>query len=503
MRVRGLLLFFFVLIQQQAFPQSEVVLESFTSAVRTTFEGEPIQKLYNTRMKSGQFTMVCDSAWRFLERKELRAFGNIQIETESELIWADTLFYYDVLELSNLRGRVVILQDSTTLFGNAVDYNFATKTAIFLDQIRLEDEDGILTAQTGIYLELQDSAIFRGQVQIADSGQYAEGDSLFINRERGYLELFSNIFVEDSTNNAILTGDYLEADSTGRRLVIGDAYLRRIENDTTYASQADSSGVVSAESDSLLPILTQPDSLIQSPELLPPDSTIITADTSHIFAEVIELINRDSTTTITASDNVTSWSETISSVSDTLRYNSETERFILTGNPRAWYQRIQLKGPFIFVQLDSGQVKELTSHLNAFAVQEDSATGRLHQIRGDTLHAVFEDGNLSTITINPDSELLYHTKNEAGEADGAVEYGSPKTTMYFENGELARVVAGQNQGLFLPEYTDLINRTLKGFDWSPTLRPQKPILIPISRFGNQPRLQWKALPSRYLEFIVQ
>lgn len=439
--------------------QDIVELIRFDSATLTERDGERVQALKNPRMTMRNVTMVCDMAYRYLDRNEMHAFGNIQIDTDTENIWADTLFYYTNQELSELRGRVVIKQDSTTLFGEKVDYNFLSKVAIFPDGIRLEDNQGTLLAEQGTYFQNQDSAVFRFEVQIQDSAQYAEGDSLFINREREYFQMYSNVFVADSTNDALLTGNYLEADSTGRRYVRDNAYLMDVSDDSAKA------------------------------------------DTTHIFSGEILLLDQDSTSTIDATDSVKVWSARFSSLSDTLFYDSASEMFTLTGKPIAWNKNIQLNGPFIHVQLDSSQVKELRAFTGAFAVQQDSVTLRHHQLKGDTLIASFKDGDISIIELFPNSELLYHTTDDDGEPDGAMENSSPTTTLFFENGELIRAKMGQNQGLFLPEYDGLDNRYLDGYAWNPQLRPQKPKTLPTPRFLPIPIERPFELPKRFLEFI--
>jgi len=440
--------------------QTTVEIESVKTLRSITIDGEPIRKLYQARLKTGGFTIVCDSAWQFLEKDEFRAFGNIQINTPTEIIWTDSLVYYNVLDFSQLRGRVIIRQDSTLLFGNKVDYNFITKVGRFLDEIRLEDnENGILIANSGVYFQNQDSAEFRGNVQLVDSAQYVEGDSLFINRKSKFLRLFDNLLVIDSTNNALLTGDYLEADSTGRRYLKGDGYLRRTTTDSAKS------------------------------------------DTTHIFAKEIKLTKRDSTTTIDAFQYVNVWTEKFSSLSDTLLYNSETELFRLRGNPKAWNKNIQLTGPFIFVQLDSSEVQNLTSYPKPFAVQEDTISGRLNQIKGDTLIADFKDGNISRITIYPNSEVLYHITNDAGDADGAFESTSPRTVLIFENGDMVEAKMGKNQGLFLPEYTELVSRRLAGFVWTPKLRPEKPTIDPQPTLPPIPSERPFELPKRFIEYL--
>lgn len=439
--------------------QNLVQIERAEEVTNITEDGEPIRKMYKVRLRTGNIEMVSDSAWQFLNRNELRAYGNIEIETPEEIIWSDTLIYYTDEELSLLRGRVIIEQDSTTLFGEKVDYNFLTKVAFFEEGIRLEDEGGTLIAKKGAYYQNQDSAIFRGNVQLADTAQYAEGDSLFINRESQYLELYSNIFVADSSSNGLLTGDYLEADSTGRRYVDGNSYFRKISADTT--------------------------------------------DTTHINSDQLLLVEQDSADLVRSYGNVRVWSKDFSSVSDTLLYDSSTEIFELISNPIAWHKNIQLNGPYISVQMDSNEVNRLQAYHKTIAVQEDSVTGRLHQIKGDTLVADFDNGDISRLKIYPNSEVLYHTKNEQDESDGAVEYTSPQTVMYFRNGELQRVVAGKNEGYFFEESEDLEDRRLDGFAWNPERRPARPDSIAVPRFPPVPKERPFTLPMRYLEHLLQ
>ena len=452
-------IFFLLLISTYKVHAQDIMeLIRFDSATLTKIDGEPVQKLIKARMRMKNVTMICDSAFRYLDRDEIRAFGNIQIDTENENIWADTLIYFNNDDLSLLRGRVIIYQDSTTLFGKQVDYNFETKVAYFPLGIRLEDTEGTLIASTGTYFQNQDSAIFKFNVQLKDSTQYAESDSLFINRKRNYVEMFSNVFVSDSVNKLTITGEYLEADSTGRRLTRDNAYLMNIESDS------------------------------------------LNNDTTHIFADQILLLEHDSTSTIEGIGKVKIWTSKFSSLSDTLFYDSDTEIFSLNGNPKSWNKQTQLSGTSIIVELDSSKIKKLSSFPNAFSVQQDTITKRLNQLKGDTLFAYFDENDISKIDLFPNTQILYHTKNQDNQPDGAMEYTSPTTTLFFENGELIQAKMGQNEGLFLPEYNDLVNRTLDGFNWNPELRPQKPSSIPIPRFAPIPIKRPFKLPSRFVQF---
>lgn len=535
--------------------QQRVNILEAGSLTEETVEGEPVQKILgNVHLRMGNFEMYCDSAYRFLQREEVRAYGNIEIITEDERIWADSLAYFTDVDFSQLRGRVVIFSDSTTLFGNSVDYRFSTRVGHFLDGVRLEDPQGVLRARSGFYYREADSAVFRGQVQIADSAQYLEGDSLFTNRRTESYKLYGQIYARDDENRSTLMGNYLEADSTGRRLLRGQAWLRRVSVDTVEADSAEGPalrrpdpiprdstyggdpGVAlpdslagRLEADAELPDSLRealPDSLAAPPEgdslerappgVLFPDTLYaatrdstpeVRRDTTHILAREILMRRRvqasgDTVGTVDARDSVRIWSPRFSSLSDSARYDGGLETFELHEEPRAWYRNIQLSGPYIRVELQAGQVDRLVSHPRPFAVQQDTAIGRFHQITGDTLTADFDNGTLRRIRVWPQGRLLRYMTTEQGDPDGAIELSAEDIRILFEGGELAGMrVLQQPRGFTLPESEETAGRRLDGFRWDPGLRPARPEGAMERRFAPIPEGRPFELPPRYVDFL--
>ncbi|MCW9706649.1 OstA-like protein [Fodinibius salsisoli] len=444
-----------------------------------TYEGEQVRRILgNVHLKHKDFEMYCDSAYQFVNQNEVRAFGNIEIDTGEEKIWTDALTYYTDVDFSELRGRVVMEADSTTLYGNSVDYRFSTKVAHFIDKIRLEDRRGTLRADSGYYYRAVDSVRFHGNVQLSDSLQYLEGDSLFSNRRKKYYELHSQVFGDDQENRSMLKGDYLEADSTGRRLVTGNAWLKNYE--------ADTSATVNTLSDS-----TQADSTSAEP------------DTTHIQARRILSqefrTSTDTTAIIHAYEDVRVWSPDFSAISDTAQYTDSTETFELWSNAKAWHKQVQLTGPYIRAILEDGDIDSLKSYPQPFSVQQDTVIDRLNQITGDTLYADFNEGNLSQIYVFENAQLLRFTKNKQDSSDGAIDLSAPSIRIYFEGGELVKMLAkGSNSGSFLPENETTAERKLEGFSWNPDLRPQEPAQPMKRRLPPIPKKLFFELPPRYL-----
>src|SRR5690625_6602945 len=70
------------------------------------FEEETIRKiLENVRLQTEEMTLAADSVYQFLDRNLLIAY-NTQIETETDVIWADTLYYNTHTDLDRKSTRL-------------------------------------------------------------------------------------------------------------------------------------------------------------------------------------------------------------------------------------------------------------------------------------------------------------------------------------------------------------------------------------------------------------
>lgn len=424
------------------------------------FEGQRIRKITdNVILSTDKMIMETDSVYQFLDRNLLMAF-NTQMATENEMIWADTLYHNTETEYSRLRGRVIIQSERNTVFSDSMDVDQQLDLAIFNVPVRFEDDKGVLIAQSGLYYQAVDSAVFRGQVQLADSTQYLEADSLFMNRSSELYELFGNVFADDFEDNVKFSGDYLYADSLGYRLLEGNAWLMEVSESLT--------------------------------------------DTTHLFAEKIELQEIEENSFMDAFGRVRIWSTKFEAVADTANYRDDTEQFFLRSSPILWQKRMQLTGPNIEAYMENDDIRRLVSYRNPIIVMEDSLTARMHQMTGDTLHATFEDGALATVHVFDNTQSIFHNKDENDEPDGLIEMISAgPLLMYFTDGDIDSLVAKRNiDGSFLPEEPQNIERRLDNFRWDPQLRPARP-QIRVPKLPAVPEERPFELPSRYIQYITE
>lgn len=453
--------------------QNIVEILRFESAERSIYNQEPVQRLIQARLTVDGLTMVCDTAYRHLNRSELLAIGNIEIKTEDAIIWTDSLRYFTKNEQSLLRGRVIIEQENTRLFGTAVDYNFEEKIADFTQGIKLIDSTGVLTASKGNYFEDQDSALFIKNVQLLTEKEYAESDFMILARKSKKSYLSGNVLIDNLTEQQRIRADSIYADSTGFRQLIGNAVIRTIDS----------------------PVNDTLDN--QTPEITPN----IESDTTFVFAPYIKIYDQDSTFIFQSDSLSQSWSTNFSTRSDSLKYVSEFEQFTLTGQPVAWYDNTELSAQTIIAKIDSSELSILYLLHDAFVTVREKESGRFNQLKADTVVTRFVDGSIHTMTLEPNVTILYFTQNEENQNDGAIELNTPLANIRFVEDDIDELSTAASQGLVFEEDSSLSLRRLEGFHWNPDSRTEKPFLSLEYRFTKVASQPPFSLPPRYQKYV--
>lgn len=468
--------------------QNVVELLRFESAERTIYKQEPVQRLIQARLTVDGLAMVCDTAYRYLDRSELLAIGNLQIETDNAIIWTDSLRYFSKNERSLLRGRVIIEQENTRLFGTSVDYNFEEKIAYFTNGIRLVDSTGVLTANRGTYFEEQDSALFIEHVQLLTEEEYAESDFMTLARKSKRSYLSGNVLIDNLSDQQRIRADSIYADSTGFRQLIGNAVIRTIDSAANNTPDGPMPEINTAE-------INTPD------DPTPESNTNIESDTTFVFAPIIKVYDKDSTFTFQSDSLSQSWSTNFSTRSDSLQHDSEFEEFTLTGQPIAWYDNTELNAKTIIAQTDSNELSLLYLLNEAFVTVRAEKSGRFNQLKADTVITRFIDGRLHTMTLEPNVTILYFTQNEEEVNDGAIELNTPLANIRFVDDDIDELAATASQGFVFEEDSSLSLRRLEGFRWTPNDRPSKPSIDLEYRFDAVPNEPAFILPYRFQQYV--
>ena len=397
-------------------------------------DGEEVRKILgNVRLEIDGRVVACDSAVQYLNRPLVRAFS-VWIEDEKESVRAQDLFFNTETEIATFVGRVEIISEEYTAFADTIDMNLETS-----------------------------DAHLKGRVQWFDSTRYAEADEAFVNRDEKRYRLIGRVYSENRDLTELFTTDSLETDSTGQAWLSGNAWLMKLSEPDSGDSALDNS----ESGDSA------------------PNNQAEKVDTTMLRAAYIYLADQDSVEEIFSVGNPVVWSTRLSSRSDTLSYRSDTGIYRLTGSPRAWRENLQLTADWIQATIQDEEMTELNAGVRPVIVMEDSSSGRLHQISGDSLHISFDEGELRLLSLDRNSEILFHQITEEDSADGAVKMTTKgSATVLFQDGEVSELGGSETiDGYYLPESPEIEALRIEGFSWQPDQKPMK-FTLPEKRFSD-------------------
>jgi len=228
--------------------------------------GENTQKVIKPIFKQDNATLICDSAYFYIEKNSFDAFGHVHInQADTVNIYSDLLNYNGNTKTAVLTNNVRMVDKGAVLTTNHLVYNMVSKVgqytnggkivngmntltstngyyfsnsadAYFRYNVRVKSPDALILSDTLRYNSLSKIAYFYGPTNIygkddtlyTENGQYntatdqaafgkknlyrqnsksLKGDSLFYDRNAGYGRAVKNILFRDTAQKVELRGD--------------------------------------------------------------------------------------------------------------------------------------------------------------------------------------------------------------------------------------------------------------------------------------------------------
>lgn len=407
----------------KASAQTQVrILEPTERISAQIIDGEQVRKITGSvRLEVDGRIIMCDSAFQYIDRPVLKAFG-VKITDERESIAAERLDYDTQTEIATFTGDVRIVSDDYRSISDTVSMNLDTSSGTLL-----------------------------GRVQWMDSTRYAEADRGYVEKEEKRIRLAGQVYGESFSGDQAFRADSIEADSTGRTWLWGSVWLKNLSERSVEPDSAEGADAA--------------DGMVATTEW----------EETQILADAVFIHEMEQGDALQAFGAARVWSERLSSVSDSLDYDPVTGRYRLLGSPVAWRENLQLSADWMDAMMEDEDLRELKAGERPVVVIEDTLTGRLNQLSGDTLHVTFADGEIQTLILQRKSEIVFHQTDAEDRPDGAVKITSEGLArMDFEEGEVRELKGVQTiDGFYLPEGPEVERLRIQGFRWDPELRPQR------------------------------
>jgi len=436
--------------------------------------------------------MYCDSAYYFEQSSSLEAFGSVRMEQGDTLfIFGDYLYYDGNIRLAKIRYNVrmeSIQSDTTivTLFTDSLNYDRmeeigyyleggmiideeneltsvygqyspTTKLAVFYNEVQLENPKFTLNSDTlhyytdtkiatilgpsvivsdtstvyssrGWYDTEKNTSLLLDRSQIYSGNRILIGDSILYDRDTGFGEAFGNIFLHDTLERVILTGQY--------------GYF---DEKTEFALATDSARCIEFSQ----------------------------GDTLYIHADTFKMCTIDSTAReLRGFHNVRFYRTDLQGVCDSIQYNTIDSVLCMYTDPVLWNEQYQLFGDTIKIFMNDSTVDYVHVIQYAFAVEELDTTC-YNQLKGNDLKAMFEGKEMRRIDLNGSVETLYYMFEDDGSQIGLNNSISAYLTIWLLENKIDKLK-------WWPDVTGNITpipelqseqKFLKGFYWYDYLRP--------------------------------
>ncbi len=284
-------------------------------------------------------------------------------------------------------------------------------------------------SEEGFYNSKTRISHFIKNAKITYQDREIEGDSLYYDENNRFASVTGNITVNDTINNTIIRGGYLE-----------------------YFEALDSVFVVDK------PLVIN---------IFEKDSTFMHADTLLVTGKKDFRIIR-------AYHHVKFYKKDLQGKCDSLYTNESLGLTKMYRRPILWSDLNQITGDTIhfLTHKESKKMDSLKVYNNAFVIKQDS-TGGYSQIKGKDLFGKFVKDTLDNIFVSGNGQMINYNRNEKKELVGITKITCSNMEFFFKEGELnsLKYTVKPEGKTYPPSKLPKEEEKLQGFIWRQEERP--------------------------------
>ena len=322
---------------------------------------------------------------------------NVRLEKDSLTLFTDSLNYDRILnlgyyfdggmlvdpqnELSSFWGQyepnrnIALFKDSVRLVNpqfvltsDTLKYSTNTHVAYIVSPTEIVSDSGKIYTRNGWYnTETQESMLLDQSLIVnKDGNRFLRGDSMIYYKDKGYGEVFGNMYMQDTMKRIILRGHY-------------GIY----EEFSGYAMATDSAYCIE---------YSQKDSL-------------------YLHADTLRLIPDSTYRQLKAYHNVRIYRADLQAICDSLQFNSRDSILRLYQNPALWSEGRQLTGDTIYIFMNDSTIDYTHIRRNAFSIEQKDSI-HFNQLKGTSLKLFFDEGAIRRVFAEGNVETIAYPEEK-------------------------------------------------------------------------------------------
>ena len=406
----------------------------------------------NVDLKKSDMTLKTEKL--NLDRVNNKAFYNtkgVVIDSASTLT-SQRGTYFMSENKYRFTSDVTILNPKYIVNSEQLDYFTELNQAYLYGKSKIKGETYTILCERGFYDMQREKGVFKENATLYYDDKIIKGDSLYFESERDYASASKNVSIIDSINNSIITGHYGE--------------IFKAKDSAIITRRAMAINIVDQDS-----LFIHADTLVATG---PQDKRILRG---YYDVRILKSDIRGRSDSLYLDQSI-GLTQLLSRPLTNQQEQIFTEADRNSANPVLWFGESQMSGDKIFLLSDlvTRKLDSLKIIGNIFIIEKDTlSVDGYQQIKGGILNGAFKEGRLDNIVITKNTEMVYYLYND----EDLQLIGIDKTTcsalqMNFTDGQIEDItfLVSPNGDVYPEEELPLNDRTLKGFIWRITERPE-------------------------------
>ncbi len=341
-------------------------------------------------------------------------------------------YYRDDIKVLYFRKDVVGTMPDYRIVSDTLVYDTDNEMMYFHGPTTIYNKENVLYGKYGWYNTETELAYMDRRATLRNKEQIMTADTMYFNKQTGYAKALSDVVLEDTTNKAMMKGEFAEMWRNLGKCMMTDN-LRGIyyeEIDTLFAK----------------------------------------ADTVYVF---FDTLNND-IQRIKAFYNVRFFRNDIQGKCDSLHYSVADSTVFMRVEPVIWAEDAQMTGDSINIVVENRSIDSLLMYPNAFVIQQDSIKG-FNQVKGKQLTAYFDGNEIDYLFNDGEAETIYWLRDDDGSLIGINFSQSSTMNIKIRNKQISQIRYYKNiKETLYPENQLKDNQEyLKGFLWQEDKKPER------------------------------
>jgi lipopolysaccharide export system protein LptA len=453
---------------------------------------EDVQRITgNVIMSHDSAYLYCDSAYLNEGTNSVIAYGNVRVMLSDTLnLYSDSLVYDGNTKVARARSNVKLVDNQTILTTDTLVYDRKTAIAQYDYWGKIVNDKNVLVSHYGYYYTDRKEFFFKEKGILINPDYIMHSDTLMYNTvteiayffgpsdivskdkvdsiycENGWYDTKLNIARFRERGKIHHEAQYLTGDSLyyERKNGFGQAFRNAVLIDTVqhtlllgdYGELRRKEGYAFMTDSAVAVMVDKNDSLFMHSDTV----RALFGSDNHI---------RD----VFCFYKVKFFRDDLQGMCDSLVYHGKDSSMMMYREPVIWSEKNQLTADSISLTMRHGLLDTLVLYNSAFIISQDD-TNKYNQIKGRNMIGYFKRNDLYKIRVLGNSETLYYAREEDRSLIGINKAISSDMLIFLEKNQLKSITYIERPEAHLIPEADVspYDLKLKNFKWLDERRPR-------------------------------